>query len=189
MILRLIISCFLVFSLCALKVQWESEEYQAIQLEQAVESEFVEQCLQSGLRVEHRFYIQLCRRRVAWFDTCGPVRKQIQTLTKDQISQRYKINKDLLGDQYDPEVETTSSFESALESIQHVPPIDVTFLDASRARRLTSSRTYISARAITRCDGAYSDALRRVAYVLTLSLIDLDGADTGWIDFELAWDS
>jgi len=185
MIYRLVLFSIVFFAFAGLKIQWNDEDRKEIRLEREVDRKLVASCVESGLKVEHRFLIQLCRRRPAWFDTCGPIRKQINTLTKDHISERYRVMVDLIGDEYDPEIHTVGSFESALDYFTVVPPIKVTFLDEVLAQRLDSPRSYISARVISRCVGAYSDTFRRITYALTLGFVDLDGSDTGWLDFEL----
>ena len=184
MICRLFLVSLLFLSLSAFDIHWTSQTKDAIKLEKIVDPEMVSQCLSSGLEIEHRFMVQLCRTRRVWFDTCESVRKRIHTLSMDRIRQRYRVMTDLLGDEFDPQHHSVATQEEALLIFERVPELSIAALNESGSTTL-SSRSYISARVISRCVGAYSDTFRRISYAVSLGLVDLDGADSGWMDFEL----
>lgn len=179
-------TAFLIFAaLTALepRVRWEGVQHENITIEMSGEDELAPSCLKSGLRLEYRFLMQLCKRRPFWFDSCLKTRQEIHGATFDPLNGTYHVKRDRLRDHEDPWHNTVSSYEEAEALLRTVHDVPLSFLAGDHEDYIHSARSYLSIRITSRCEGDDSDLSGEIQELVTLGLESVDGYDSDWVDF------
>ncbi|MCB0352577.1 MAG: DUF4390 domain-containing protein [Bdellovibrionales bacterium] len=176
-------------------VHWVDESKESVVVRGEVETDLVETCVNSGLRVEYRFLLRLCRHHSNWFDSCESVQKQLHHVAYDPVTRSFQLSTDRLRDDQPQTRLTFEKLSSALTALVRIPDLPLLFLsgnfpagsDANAEQKERFLRNhYIDVRTIATCQGEYSETLTQVSYLLTLGLVDLGGKDSGWEDVPLS---
>ena len=142
------------------------------------------QCLNSGLNLQYQYELKLCRRRSLWFDSCNKTRKAIFRLHLDSATGMYSFVGDLLGDQLQPEKDQFDSEDAAKGRIRAIIRYPMELL-TGQVEEVDLNNTYLSVKVLSDCYGKRGQLASNISRVLTLGLVQVQGFDTGWIDFTL----
>lgn len=184
--LRLFILLPVLFGFTELSVTWVQKEKGTLSLHVSEHDPMMQECEKSGSQVYYRYEYKLCRRRTLWLDSCEDTVVATRTLTWDPISDSYTVTSDTLGDTHASSTATFTTYAEALEdlaSVREVSLPDFLKLDPERKQR-----SYLRARLKFVCKGQTSATLDRISSIMTLGLVSVGTADSGWIDFPLASD-
>lgn len=171
-------------SLPDVSILWQNRSDGLLKIVTNGANELANQCIERGLEVEYRFEFQLCKRRLAWFDTCKDPQKKVKRLSFDPISETYKVNSAATS----ISEEGTLTFKNKTEALSQassVTDIPISLLAKDDERFIQSRRSYIAARLRSECLGKYNETLSSLAYYLTLGMIDSGVYDSGWDDYVL----
>ncbi len=79
--------------------------------------------MKSGLAMEYRYEMRVCRRRAVWFDACMKSQRERRLLSYDAISSSYQVESDRYEDEQAPDVRYFSSFDGARKALAEVEPV------------------------------------------------------------------
>ena len=178
----------LIIQFPVLNIAWDSQAEGEINIKISGEDKLLEKCLESGLKMEYRYELQLCKRRSAWFDRCKDMRTLIHTLEFDPITENYVVRTDLHGDDEDPKVITTTSSTEARTLLSRINKLSLLKISEQDQYYYKSPRSYLSTRVTTECQGDHNETIADISYFLSLGLIRISGSNSGWMDFNLASD-
>jgi len=164
-----------------LELSWASADRTALRISYRDQEGLLPRCLESGLAGRIRYELVLCRRRESWFDGCGERHTHIRTVLANAISESYLLSDDRFGDGVDPREQAYDDRTAGLRALTTLEPVELSSLGWRRG----GGRYYVSVRALVDCKGEYNRHLARIPYILTLGLIRLNGANSGWFDFSL----
>lgn len=183
MLHRLFILIPLLFGFTQLSVNWVHKSRGVISLHVTEHDPIMMECQKSGSEVYYRYEYQLCRRRSLWFNACETTSVVTRTLNWDPISDNYSVVSDMLGDEHPAVKSTFTTSKEALEELSAVK--EVVLKDFVKLDPAVKHRYYLRARVKFICKGQTSATLDRISSIMTLGLVNLGTADSGWIDFPL----
>lgn len=147
--------------------------------------EVAAQCLKSGLELRYRYELRICREASFWYDRCGSNRVIVRSVQFDPITETFKLVRDRLGDENDPEVTSTDQEGVAIHSLSSINRLVLSDLFADDSDLLKESRKYMQVRLLTQCKGVSSRTVEKLSYFLSLGMLRTNGFDSGWISFKL----
>lgn len=152
----------------------------AVQLERDQNAE--KYCLDNGLIVSYRYEFKLCRKRSWWLDSCTEPRIEVHNLKFEPISESYTVETDKLGDADRAQESLSLSAEEAFDEVIHTEIEPSSF---ALPRSQSTRPQYLQARVRYTCKGDRSAVIDRISNVISLGLVGLGTAESGWIDFNL----
>lgn len=169
-----------------LSVTWTQKSKGIITFHVTEHDPMMMECEKSGSDVYYRYEYQLCRRRSFWLDSCDDTVVITRSLTWDPISDNYSVISDMLGDDAPAVTATFTSRKEAIEELSTVK--DVSLRSFAKRDPELRKKYYLRARMKFICKGQTSATLDRLSSIMTLGLVSVGTADSGWIDFQLAPD-
>jgi hypothetical protein len=169
----------------SLSVHWSSRERQAVTLRALDLEERLLECLESSRQAKVRFEMQLCRKRVGWFDACSDTHPLVQTIEFDAITESYKIVTDRWRDEEEPITVGIPARAEALRTVSSIEGVLVSELAEGDIKLMASDQAYIRARTVYSCRGGTSRTLAGLSQILTFGLLNVVESDSPWIDFDM----
>lgn len=166
-------------------VNWMSAGLGAIKVQVGGRDDLLGKCLKSGLAMEYKYQIRLCRRRAAWFDACAQRFREKRVLSFDPISGVYTLEADRFDDAEPPQTLRFDSLEDARSALGRVEGLTLAQLSGGEGGFAGSPRAYVRVRVQSDCRGDYNRTLARISSFVTLGLVRISGFDTGWTAFRL----
>ena len=185
-LLRLITAIPLIFAAFAVQVNWSSGAQDGINIRAEAQSEFIKQCLQSGLALRFSYHQQFCYRRSFWFDGCRKERVEVREVVYDPIAEQYRYSTDMLGDGDRPVQNSVPSAQEALELLSAVKGVKLHLLEGFEEAAKIRSGAYLGVRVVAECRGASPGFFGQIPLILSFGMIDNSTFDSGWVGFDLA---
>ena len=167
------------------QVNWLDERKQVLNIQMVGGDALAGTCLKSGLELEYRYSVQICKRRPLWLDSCTKSWERSQILSYDPITIKYRLLIDTFDDRAEAETQIFESRNRALAGLRQARGMPLTSLAEKAAELLSNRRTYLTVRVQSNCKGDYNETLAKLSSFLSLGFVQIAGFDTGWVDFNV----
>lgn len=166
-------------------INWQDEANDTVSLVVRGKDEQLRTCLDAGLELRYFFELQLCKRRPFWLDTCQDSKELVKRVHFDPISRNYEIEENWSHAVAQKQEERFSKASDMLHSLRNIEVVSLRELAGESDEFVNSQRSYFSVRLHSECSGEDEGAVADLSQFFSFGLVQLNGFDTGWIDFRL----
>jgi hypothetical protein len=167
------------------QVHWVDSSKTSVSIRAVGVEEEVAECLEAGREAKLRFEMRLCRKRSSWLDACAEERTEHHAVSFDSITESYKVVSDRLGDEVDPVAVEIPSRTDAIVATVTAENLPLSFLVRDEENLLSHDKAYLQARTVLACKGSVNRTVGNLSQILTLGIINVVEADSGWMDFSV----
>jgi len=167
------------------QVHWVDSSKTSVSIRAVGVEEEVAECLEAGREAKLRFEMRLCRKRSSWLDACAEERTEHHAVSFDSITESYKVVSDRLGDEVDPVAVEIPSRTDAIVATVTAENLPLSFLVRDEENLLSHDKAYLQARTVLACKGSVNRTVGHLSQILTLGIINVVEADSGWMDFSV----
>jgi hypothetical protein len=168
-----------------ISVNWIGKNQDHINIKVKGKDPIMQACLKSGSILKYKYEIQICKRRPAWFDNCQKTRELKQFAIYDPISRDYQFTSQWDNNLEKAEKLTFQNIKEIQIALRTYKNLNLNFIANDLTEYVTSQRSYVSIRVKSECKSENNQALENLSQLLSFGLEQLEGFNTGWIDFHL----
>jgi hypothetical protein len=174
------------YAVSEMSLSWIGANKESLTLLTPVNSDEISQCIASGFQMRYQIELKLCGKVQGWFAECGGIRKEIRTIEFDDIAEGYRFFADSIGDGKEGTTRVYGEREHAIAALSTLENIALDSLMIPDSNgTIPNDMSVVNVRIISECNGGYNETLARMTYLLSLGLVSLHEADSGWVRFAL----